>query len=299
MKVRLIDDDSIVEVENYIAAYIDLLGQKEQIRCFKQISEVRDEVNELQITKMINDTYGAIRRLRNDWLYFFNSLRENRIEFNLPPKKQLELKELRKVNIKEQWLSDCIVGYHSLDRNNIKVKMNGIFTMIAACGYLCILGLISGEPVRGGVEIGWGVEMKEGELYGSAILNAHYLEKRKAQYPRVVIGDSLFQYINRVKYSEPKDTYDGFNIKLANLCSEMLIKDFDDCIIIDYLGEGFKKSVAGTLTQIEIKAAYTFVRGCLVSYREQKNIKLASRYKTLCDYFESKLHLWGVDPITE
>ena len=48
-----------------------------------------------------------------------------------------------------------------------------------------------GRPLRGGIDVGLGLEITADEVYGPALERAHYLESRLADYPCVLVGDEL------------------------------------------------------------------------------------------------------------
>ena len=52
-----------------------------------------------------------------------------------------------------------------------------------------------GVPIRGGVEVGLGVEMFEHEYYGRVLVDAYLIESTAADYPRVLVGPRLLNYL--------------------------------------------------------------------------------------------------------
>jgi hypothetical protein len=104
---------------------------------------------------------------------------------------------------------------------------------------MCLTGLGKKNPIRGGLDVAWGVELRNNELYGCVVSRAYNLESRIAQYPRIVVGENLSGYLLACSNDDGKDEYAQFNRKLAVVCMELLDKDSDGAMIINYLGRGF------------------------------------------------------------
>src|SRR5438045_4043107 len=60
---------------------------------------------------------------------------------------------------------------------------------------LMLTSLAWGHPIRVGLDVGTGVEVERGQLYGPAVVKAYELESRAAEYPRVIVGDTLADYL--------------------------------------------------------------------------------------------------------
>lgn len=58
---------------------------------------------------------------------------------------------------------------------------------MGACGLVCFRGLAKGDPVRVGLDIARGVELKDNELYGCVVAKSHSLENQIAGYPRIAV----------------------------------------------------------------------------------------------------------------
>ena len=59
-----------------------------------------------------------------------------------------------------------------------------------------LVTLVWGHPARGGLDVGLGVEIAPGEVYGAALERAYQLESEVAQHPRLVIGKELVAYLD-------------------------------------------------------------------------------------------------------
>ncbi len=105
----------------------------------------------------------------------------------------------------------------SLQQGIVKCPIGGIYHLLATVGSLCFTGLCKKQPLRGSVDISWGVELHPGEIYGAAVANTYELESEIAQYPRIVIGERVVDYLNANLKTPQPDIYNEFNRSLAKL----------------------------------------------------------------------------------
>lgn len=234
---------------------------------------------------------GGIRRLQEDAEIFLKPFLKRNI--NSPFRKRLskqerrEWDELQRSKIQRQRWSDGLVIFSSLVEEEIRCPMNAIFGIFASCGNFCLLSLGRRQPVRGAIEIAWGVELHPGEVYGPAVVRAYELESSLAQYPRIVIGQTAINYLE-VQRDRPEDTkFAQVNKSMAELCLNMCIRDADGQYILHYLGGAFREAVTQALHQELYNAALQFVHDQLQQHRNAVHNKLTSRYERLLSYFEA------------
>jgi hypothetical protein len=149
------------------------------------------------------------------------------------------------------------------------------------------LGLARGRPVRGAIDIAWGVEIRSGELYGPAVTRAYELESEVAQYPRVVVGQAVVTFLEAHRLIPGNDPIAEVNRIWAQRCLDMLVQDDDANWIIHYLGNAFRTSVTDNQHSFLYGKAQNFVVQQLQENRKIKNSKLAFRYTQLLEYFEA------------
>src|SRR5207249_12066685 len=77
-----------------------------------------------------------------------------------------------------------------------------------------------------------------GEIYGTALERAYLLECNVAQYPRIVIGEELWNYLNCVlrEFGNRSDGLARAITAIAEKCIGLIAKDTDGQSILDYLG---------------------------------------------------------------
>ena len=169
----------------------------------------------------------------------------------------------------------------------IKCPWLGITEIFQLSGYFCLLGLAQRHPVRGAIDIAWGVELPGRGLYGPAVANAYKLECEVAKYPRIVVGQQVVDSLEEELTKTGNDLFTRGNRSWAQQCRGMLLKDTDGHWIIHYLGTTFQHSVTHTTHDFIYGKARAFVVGQLEEHRKSKNNKLERRYGQLLNYFDA------------
>ena len=183
----------------YCVAAIDILGQKEKLRALRTFPET-DEENE-SFTRLITETYGAVDRLRESFKehYEMFSDKERFFSSDISYDQKQVIRNLRKHDIEFQGFSDSTFSFVPLRENAVAV--NGIYAVLMSAASIFIINLAKGLPLRGGIEVGIAAKMKDGDIYGAALNEAHYLEDRVAKHPRIVIGDELVRYLRSEEHT--------------------------------------------------------------------------------------------------
>lgn len=273
---------------NYCISFIDLLGQRDALKDQGLLPSFGSETERDQFFQTIRDSIGSISALqdRSDAM-MEASARQSPFCDSLSLEHQCVWDEMLKTKVSNQTWSDGLVSFVSLGNQEIKCPMNGIYNIIAHAGSLCFIGLASKRPLRGAVEIAWGVELRPGELYGAAVARAYELESEVAQYPRIVVSDRTIGYLLHHINNPEKDVFAENNRDIAKLCHSMLIKDTDGVAIVHYLGEKFQQAITQKQHPFLFIEAKNFILEQLATYNATKNTKLAFRYVNLLNYFEA------------
>lgn len=156
-------------------------------------------------------------------------------------------------------------------------------------GTLCLIGLAAGHPIRGGIEIAWGMELHPGELYGPAVARAYELESEVAEYPRIVVGPETVRFLQGHAANPAEDAFSQADREFASLCLDMLVQDTDGHWFLHYLGDKFQFAITRGQHERLYEAARKFVHDQLEAHRQQRNSKLAFRYAHLLLYFDAHL----------
>jgi hypothetical protein len=200
---------------------------------------------------------------------------------------------VRKAEVKFQRFMDTIIIYVPLAETGDSFPLTGIYSALLACGSTFLCSLAANHALRGGIEVGLGAELNEGEIYGPAVYDAYRLESQVAGYPRIVIGQELLHYLRDKRKVQAADLLGKFTSLMAETCLHFLTEDVDGHAILDYLGKGFIERGEYLLLKdgVHLKA-HDFVIRQASHWREKKNTNLSLRYSLLQKYFDPRLAFW-------
>jgi len=290
----------------YLIAFIDILGQKEE---FKEKGRYLDEIPEYLINReKINQKLLEAHKQTIDVIEFLRKGFDNiRAEIKRPenskvkvPADKVELyNKMRKSDLKIYPFSDSFIVHTSLTQRDGRLAsnvINGVFHVLFACGTMFALALSFKKPLRAGIEVGLGTELSNNEIYGPVLYRAYEQESNVAKFPRIVVGQGLLNYLKSIEretkpaQGQAKEDFDYFK-KTAAICNEMIIKDSDGVLILDYLGKIFIDILRNN-PETEYKKifnnAFTFIEQEYCKFKESKNEKLEPRYAMLLEYFKSR-----------
>lgn len=280
----------------YLVAFIDLLGQKEAMAKFKGLPANSSGEEYQEFVAAVKGSIGAIHDLQQSYKDFFAAYLNNE---EPEPKLHKEMRGLyqkfKNTNIKFQHFSDGLVIYTPLMENEDLRPISSVYAILAASASLMLISLAMKRPIRGGVTVGLGAELNENEIYGPVVAEAYKLESEVAQYPRLVVGDELCNYLEHFKAASVKDPKEiqQYDFELSVICKGFLACDFDGYPIVNYLGDCFREKVAGhELNKEMIKRAHEYITTNLGRFQKEKNSKLAIRYSLLFSYFQHHIEQW-------
>ncbi len=278
---------------HYAVAFIDLLGQQEFLRNLRSLPNP-EAPQDMEATKEhLKNTYGAVTGMRKIFSDSFDAYaRKPRDLGGLTPQQKKEFNSLTNNPIKFQTFSDSVVIFMSLRTDSAKLPTRGIFGILGAAATTFTSCLAAGHPIRGGIDVGLGMDITKNEIYGPALSRAYTLESRIANYPRIVVGNELVRYLEATRDQEPKDATAIAAKKTAESCIECLAVDDDGYPFVDYLGESYRRMFGEVIDASVIQRAYSRVLNFTEKYQKEKNSKLAFRYTLLRNYFEDRLPLW-------
>ena len=286
-----------IGVGYYVVAYIDLLGQKDVLRNLKDLPDESNPDSWDSFLNTLRDVYSPIKHMRTSFRQFFDSFSQRSGDIGELNKQQRDaFKAATSYPIRIQPFSDAVVISVPLRIAEYRVPTRGILGVLSAAAMTCIFCLAAGHPLRGGIDVGIAMDMSSNEIYGAALARAYTLESKVAQYPRIVVGQELIQYLRISAKEESNDAHAKFRREIAKHCLDLVAIDVDEYPILDYLGEGFRDDFARA-TDIGkgkdiIAKAYRHVVQCFSKFRGEQNTKLSDRYERVMHYFESRLGLW-------
>ncbi len=279
----------------YLVAFVDVLGQKEKLLRFKDLPETEKENKEfIETLKETFGTIDGIRSLFETYYASYNTIKDPVLSMTEQQRKTFH--ELQKCELKFQRFADTIIVYVSLAEKISKVPIHGVYAAMLACASMFFMSLVGRHPLRIGIEVGWGAEMYEGEIYGQALYEAYRLESEVAQYPRIVLGEELIRYLMGRSRVEGSDVAAQITRETAKLCLGLISQDFDGYPILDYLGKGFQKVISNNIQPDELAKAEEFLFEQATRWKQERNTKLSFRYALANAYFLSRLPLWQETP---
>lgn len=289
------------ELAYYMVVFFDVLGQSERLEELKKLPTNQAEID--KAAQILGGTAGSIVKLREGFDSLFDTLsKPTAILDSLPSGKRSMAMSLRQIKIARRGISDSYIMTLPLVEDELfgrsRVMLNVWSALGATCG-MFVVALAERLAIRGGVEIGLGTPLpiyNGDEVYGSAVARAVRLENKVAQYPRVVVGEHLWQYLCTVEGSTVKTESDPFAKKYAADSKNLICQDHDGVRVLDYLGKGVR-SLKGGVKPRWVKKAYQWVIQEHEKYIKSKNYELAGRYSLLRQYMESRFTLWGISKV--
>lgn len=275
----------------WFVAFFDLLGIRERYLETDYLP-TNDEEKTALIKKLKNGV-GAVQALRRNLTQFEEALTDtsddDRLD-SLPTAARELVKNLRKTRAIRANVSDAILLACPLASSSENFPIRGIYDAIHKSASMMLMSLAGGQPVRGGLDVGTAI-LDGDELFGAALVKAYVLESKCAEYPRLVVGDSLVEYLVQQRRSPA----DGVRGKIERQIAERLLSflvrdDFDQRWILDYAGTAFRESV-GNVPGLDglLKGALAFAvrsRDEFAARHDEKGSKLVARYKALVRYLE-------------
>jgi hypothetical protein len=284
----------------YVVAFVDVLGQRHLLREMRGIPQKTDQKQMAEFIALLKKTVGTVKKMRDIFHNFFEGL--SRYQFNLSdftPEQQKLLLQVKSNPLKSHMFSDSVVLFLSLSDDVNKTPVEGVYSVLASAATTFLFMLAGGHAIRGGIDVGVGIELSDDELYGAALSRAYKLENRIAQYPRIILGDELITYIQSKRSTTKGDFFSKANKITADLCADLVAIDTDGLPFLDYLGNGFKQHVAKDSIYDIVEKAYDFVMKESARCHDLRDSKLAFRYSLLRNYFQARLHIWSKEGKTD
>lgn len=285
----------------HVIAFLDLLGQQERLKEIEGIL-LEDNRDEKKLLQVLKQTVGTVRRFRSTFTEFYDQYTNLPTSLNVPAEFESHFNQMRRSQIAFYGISDSTITWSSLHAKTefeYARFLNSISGILAATGMIAPLFLSKGHPFRGGIEIEGGILIRPGsnEIYGPALSRAYKLECEIAQYPRVVIGPGLIDFLSEI----PKMEFLDSRIKrycdlMARRCNDWITIAEDGQAMIHFLGPQAMALHEGSLKpnyhQEFLIPSHMFVYSQEKKYRDEGNTKIAQRYRELRRYFDKYLDSW-------
>lgn len=269
---------------SYLAVFVDLLGHRD---LYSKIADIPEEGSSEfpEFKSNVVEFIRSIEYLKKDVDQYFTGMDSFKSELPWPK----ELDEFRKKMdnriCKIQRFSDGLVIFVPLKRDETHFPIGSVYKALGAAAMLFLVSLAKGTPIRGGIAVGGGIELSDGELFGPVVGRAYEAESQIAQYPRIAIHPSVAEYVATSAALENPQTNESKYTKLmGQLCLEMIAHDVDGVPILHYLGDVLWGGILGQGGPMLLERARAFASSQLEKHQNEGNSKLAIRYLLLSSY---------------
>lgn len=282
-------DDTARMHQYWAVGFFDVLGQQKAMRDIDFIPDETDPAQMEEFVAGVKRVYGAVQFIQESiekWTRLPDKTEPQYLK--LTAEQMNEWRKTIGTKLKCQRFSDGLMVFLSLRDWQDHSPVASIFALMAGSASIMLGSLAAHIPIRAGLDVGTGMEMAPGELYGPVVACAYNLENKVAQYPRVVLGGHIINYLQVTKESKETGPKMEFDKVMASVCLDMLTVDVDGWPIVDYLGDGFRRHMGNGLNPELISRAHEYVVQQLGVARQNRDTKIAFRYSQLLNYFEAK-----------
>jgi hypothetical protein len=282
-----------LQLGNHLVAFLDVLGQREKFKALHLPTTPEDRA---EVAEVLRHTAGFVLDLRRIFDTQFTTF-----ESGLSNLKKHTDKSVRP---KFTGFSDSFVTSVPIrNEGGDLALMITIVSALSAAAAVIGVSLASGHPLRGGMDVGLATEIGPQEIYGTALENAYRLESEEAGYPRIVVGDGLWHFLNVAHTNfQAQATPESKTITaIIEKAMKLIAIDSDGKKILDYLGPFTVENAAGSVGKfkdIQLKPIYEFALTEQERINKGNDPKLMARYESLRHYIESRLPLWNYPAIT-
>jgi hypothetical protein len=274
---------------HHLVAFLDVLGQRDK---FRRLRLPTNSDEEAQVKEVLRQTAGFIVELRRVFQTQFEVFEAG-----------AGMGAYTKGPLRPNF-----VGFSDSFVTSVPLRNEGgdlmpvvtVFSALSAAAVVMLTSLASKHPLRGGIDVGLATEIGPGEIYGTALERAYVLESNVAQYPRIVIGDELGNYLNsaQAQFGKSQAPVAKAITAVTQKIMGLIATDKDGKKILDYLGAVVVENSAPGHKQHMVQPAYEFVLAEQKRLIAGGNAELIERYASFRSYFESRLSLWSIPTST-
>ncbi len=297
-----------MEWKSYIVGLVDILKQSDKLAELdsllwkEQDSGNLSENESKKKTEFTKETCEEVERFRETFTFSFNDWKErlhkDPVMNSLSPADRDTMTKIANGICRLRFFPDMIMFYIPFDVREELANHIWITAMLIACSSVFQLKSKEGIFFRGGIEIGAGTELRNGDIYGPVLCEIHKLEKNIAKYPRVVIGKRLYDFIQRKEQvSYAGDFLNAVLTRTKDICKSLVCRDDDGELIVDYLGKQAMELNRSDQNQYNraclfIKEGKAKVEEELYEHIKKGNSELMERYGKLWVYYQSRMKYW-------
>jgi len=287
-----IDDDPKLNVEWYLTAFVDILGQKGPLRELKALPSNPQEYDRLKET--LDKTVFRVLALRSLFDSFFQAYLEKEdtvvrrsIEHIAPGAFSSD------TGLVVTHVSDSIIISVPLTFEKCHVtSLIGVNAVVMAISGIWTVALSRGWPLRGGIDVGISTKLPGGEIYGASLERAYSLEHEIAGWPRIAIGNEFVSYLPVIQAQSEDCPGASIAASTAKLCSEMVTEDEQHQAYLDCLSAPVHQFLGAEMPSGTINALEAFIDREERRWLTKGETKLITRYHLLDQYVQSRHALW-------
>ena len=294
------NDDHEATFGYYMIGVFDVLGQSGTLREHSGMPLSNDHVERQRVVHDLKKTAGVVLGFRCLFKKFFEGAAQHTGRADsLPAPQRAEMLATMTSNVICWGVSDSIfVAVPLAWPRHPAAPVADVFRSLLAAGSMWLLGLSTNHPIRGGMEIGTGIDIEPGEIYGPALESAYRLESTVAKLPRIVVGPECVKFLKAVRRSgSVSDVRSKLAASMAELCFPMLRQDTDGNTVVHGLGKAMLEQTRDVPDfRDHFSRAHNNVRARCRHFRDAGDGKLTSRYETLLAYFNEcapNWHTWS------
>lgn len=286
------DSGGEVKFGHHIVTLIDFLGQQRELAKWDFLPET--EYDKREFIAAVRATFGKITVWRDQFQEKSKLWLESR---DLPdswaktlPDGGRAYREFAHTTLDFMYFSDTIVIYSPIVNQYGHANCGTVMAHLFTCGTLMLAALNQNTVFRGAIEVGMAGQIDQVGIYGPVLGSAHYLESKRAEFPRILVGDRLYEYLV-AQTADPEDSAASrTNRGIANTCLRLTGEDLDRERILDYMGCGFAELATNKKGwEMLRKGAHAFVRRELDRFRGERDQKLGDRYDRMAQYYRSRV----------
>ncbi|MCR4317544.1 MAG: hypothetical protein NUW37_14485, partial [Planctomycetes bacterium] len=265
---KLVNENEIskhndVNIGYYVVSFMDVLGQHDKLKGWTHLPT--DDEERSKFISALKKTIGTVIQYREMFEDVYNSyesetLSEEQLS-QLSESQREKYYRALEAPIGFQQFGDTFIHYAPLRNSHGDVTVVPLLKMLMAASALMLTSLAGKAPLRGAIVVGLGMEIEPGKFYGPALAEAHHIESKISEYPRVVLSDEAVNFVKcSGGYSSDTDIeriYSG----TSEMCKGLLCEDSDDRVIVDFLGTQVRTLDELPLEDVSqaVKMAHEFV----------------------------------------
>ncbi len=285
------ESDKVFHYGFYCVAFLDILGQRRKLLQLAPIPSHDEET-----VKLLRETAGNVIRLRRRLGACFEGFGRPSLYLDKLPSDARERILNARQSLRSRNIGDSIIMEVSfLGDEDRCASMIGVLGCIASCCILHLTGLSTKSPIRGGIDVGLGLDISasdDPEVYGPVLGNAYNLESKLADYPRILVSNELIAYLEQTARLPQTSPLGRLANRLAAECKQFITIDADGRPMLDFLGE----KIASLSTVEERRVQFAGINECIAEQKQmaqsENDSKLLIRYDKLAAYVEKRSALW-------